>query len=288
MTILLLGANGQVGWELCRTLAPLDRVMAVTRNDLDLADLDDVRRFLDAQVPQIIVNAAAYTAVDRAEQEPADARRLNAELPATLADWSARHAVPVVHFSTDYVFDGTKPEPYEEEDRPNPLNVYGQSKLAGDLALMETAWAPFILRVSWVYGARGRNFLLTMRRLMAERDELRVVDDQWGAPTWSRDIAQVAAFAVYRLLREPGFAESVKGIYHLSPEGETNWFGFASAIKKMEGLDCRLEAIPSANYPTPAQRPANSRMNADKLFQALGLRLPHWGDSLAVCMESLA
>lgn len=286
-SILLLGANGQVGWELRRTLAPLGRVIPVTRSELDLADLVAVRRFLDAQAPEVIVNAAAYTAVDQVEQEEAAAHCLNAELPALLAAWTADRAVPVVHFSTDYVFDGTRPERYREGDEPNPLNAYGRSKLGGDLALLDGAWAPLVFRVSWVYGARGRNFLLTMLRLMGERASLRIVDDQWGAPTWSRDIAQVAAFAIYRLLREPGFAESAKGLYHLSPAGETSWFGFASAIKEIAGLGCRLEPIPSADYPTPARRPANSRLDSSKLFRTFGLQLPHWRDSLAACMEPL-
>ncbi|MBU0498484.1 MAG: dTDP-4-dehydrorhamnose reductase [Gammaproteobacteria bacterium] len=285
--ILLLGGSGQVGWELRRTLAPLGRVTVTTRETLDLSNLMAVQRFLETERPAIILNAAAYTAVDRAEQEEPDAVRLNAELPALLARWSAECAAPLIHFSTDYVFDGTKTEPYGEDDVPNPLNVYGRSKLAGDLALLDGAWAPFVFRVSWVYGARGRNFLLTLLRLMTERDALRIVDDQWGAPTWSRDIAQATAFVVYRLLREPGFADSAKGLYHLSPEGETTWFGFASAIREIAGLECRLEPIPSSEYPTPARRPTNSRMNADKLFHALGLRLPHWRDSLGACMESL-
>lgn len=286
-TILLLGANGQVGWELRRTLAPLGRIIALTRQDLDLADLGVVKQRLDTEVPTLIINAAAYTAVDRAEQDETTAWRLNAELPGLLAEWSARHAVPLIHFSTDYVFDGSKAGPYQEGDAPNPLNVYGRSKLAGDLALLDHAWAPFILRVSWVYGARGSNFLLTMRRLMRERPELGIVDDQWGAPTWSRDIAQTTSFLAYRLCREPELASTTKGLYHLSPAGETTWFGFASAIREIAGLDCHLRAISTAEYPTPARRPANSRLDCSKLSQTFGLRLPHWRDSLTACLETL-
>ena len=290
--ILLFGANGQVGWELRRILSPLGQVIATTRDgrvgpSLDLSKLMDVRSALDEYRPDIIVNAAAYTAVDRAEQESEQAHRLNAELPALLAEWSSRHQVPVLHFSTDYVFDGAKDSPYSEDDVPNPISVYGRSKLTGDASLLETAWAPFIFRVSWVYAARGSNFLLTMMRLMRERDVLRVVDDQWGAPTWSRDIAQGCGYVVYQALRDREFVERASGLYHLAPAGETSWFGFAETIREKAGLSCRLEAIPGSAYPTPAQRPANSRMNSDRLYRQMGLRLPHWRDSVAACMEEL-
>ena len=188
--ILILGANGQVGRQLYRCLSPLGQIIAATRNGelglrLDLLDLKRVLSVLDELKPDFIVNAAAYTAVDQAEEEPGLAHRLNAGLPSLLAEWTCQRRVPVIHFSTDYVFDGDKQGAYTEEDTPNPINVYGRSKMAGDIVLLENARAPFIFRVSWIYAVRGNNFLLTMKQLMQERFVLRVVDDQWGAPTWS-------------------------------------------------------------------------------------------------------
>lgn len=290
--ILVLGANGQVGWELQQCLAPIGEVVAATREGqygypLDLSDLSATNSALTDLAPDIIINAAAYTAVDKAEDEQDQAVHLNAELPQLLAEWTSVRTVPVIHYSTDYVFDGSKQTPYSEEDVPNPLSVYGQSKLAGDKALLEMARFPFIFRVSWVYSARRNNFLLTMLRLLKERDELKIVDDQWGAPTWSRDIAQTTGLVVHALLHDSSLSERAKGLYHLSPTAETTWYDFACSIQEKSGIECRLQAIPSSQYPTAAVRPANSRLNSDKISKVFGLRLPHWERSLAACIESM-
>ena len=292
MKILLLGASGQVGWELVRTLAPLGELRTTARNApadlaLDTGDLSQLLAVLDRVQADLVVNATAYTAVDRAESEPDRAMLLNAEVPRVIGDWAAARGAKVIHFSTDYVFDGSKDSPYVETDSPNPVSAYGLSKLRGDEGLLASGCAAVILRVSWVYGLRGSNFLLTMRRLMSERDELNIVDDQVGAPTWSRSIAQAAALVAYRLLR-PGHAEQPPGgVYHLSPQGSTSWFGFASAIRDALGLQCRLNPIPTSGYPTPARRPANSRLDSGRLERELGLSLPGWETELARCLEGL-
>lgn len=292
MKILLLGASGQVGWELVRTLAPLGELRTTARSApadlaLDTGELSQLRAVLDRTQADLVVNATAYTAVDRAESEPDRAMLLNAEVPRVIGDWAAARGAKVIHFSTDYVFDGSKDSPYVETDTPNPVSAYGLSKLRGDQALLASGCAAVILRVSWVYGLRGSNFLLTMRRLMSERDELNIVDDQFGAPTWSRSIAQAAALVAYRLLR-PGRAEQTPGgVYHLSPQGSTSWFGFASAIRDALGLQCSLNPIPTSGYPTPAKRPANSRLDSGRLERELGLSLPGWETELARCLEGL-
>ena len=288
MRILLTGVNGQVGWELQRTLAPLGEVIAADRGMLDLADTAGIRRKLDMIAPDLIVNPAAYTAVDKAESEPALAHAINAAAPGELAQAAAARGIPLVHFSTDYVFDGRKPGPYTEADAPNPLGVYGASKLAGEAAVAGAGIPHLILRTSWVYGLRGRNFLLTMQRLLRERDSLAVVDDQFGAPTWSRMIAEATALVIARWLDRPDPAAS-SGIYHLSCGGRTSWHGFTAAIQTHlastgEGL-ARLTAIPTSGYPTPAARPANSQLDCDKLAATFGVRLPDWETALALCLQ---
>ena len=284
MRILLTGVNGQVGWELQRTLAPLGEVIAVDRNRLDLADKAGIRRSVAAIAPDLIVNPAAYTAVDKAESEPELAHAINAVAAGELAACG----IPLVHFSTDYVFDGRKSDAYTEDDTANPLGVYGASKLAGEQALARAGIPHLILRTSWVYGLRGRNFLLTMQRLARERDTLAVVDDQFGAPTWSRLIAEATALVVARWLDRPD-QTATSGIYHLSCGGRTSWHGFAAAIlAQMTGADqklARLTAIPSSGYPTPAARPANSQLNCDRLAETFGVRLPGWETALALCLE---
>ncbi len=285
--ILLLGADGQVGWELRRTLAALGVVRAATRNGalpVDLADLDGLLRTLDAERPDLVVNAAAYTAVDQAEAEPALAHRVNAEAPGLIGEWAARSGALVVHYSTDYVFDGRKAGPYVEDDAPAPLSVYGRTKLAGDEALLGSAADALILRVAWVYGLRGRNFLRTMQRLMVERAHLRVVDDQIGAPTWSRLIAEATALVLGKLLAGAPEAGAVRGVYHLSPTGSTSWHGFADAIRLLGGYGCQIEPIPTAEYPTPAARPANSRLDAGKLRETFSIALPDWRECLELCL----
>lgn len=284
MRILLTGASGQVGWELQRTLAPLGEVIAADRTLLDLADTAGIRRTVAAIAPDLIVNPAAYTAVDRAESEPDRAHAINAMAPGELA----AYGIPLVHFSTDYVYDGKKPDAYTEADAPNPLGVYGASKLAGDQAVLQSGAPHLILRTSWVYGLRGRNFLLTMQRLARERDTLAVVNDQFGAPTWSRLIAEATALTIARWLDRPD-RNATSGIYHLSCGGRTSWHGFAAAILAelagMETNPARLTAIPTSGYPTPAARPANSQLDCGKLAATFGVRLPDWESALALCLE---
>jgi dTDP-4-dehydrorhamnose reductase len=287
MTVLVLGAGGQVGWELRDTLRPLGEIVTSERSGpcdhlLDLTDLEGLTALLDRIGPQLIVNAAAYTAVDQAESEPELAEAINADVPARIGRWAADHGARVVHYSTDYVYDGRKPEPYVETDTPNPLGVYGRTKLAGDEALLASGCDPLILRVSWVYGQRGRNFLLTMQRLMAERDALRIVDDQIGAPTWCRRIAGTTA----QILQRADEQIPTAGLYHLAPAGETSWFGFASAIREHGGLDCTLTPIPTSEYPTPAARPANSRLDTAKLRQTFGITPNDWQSDLAACLDA--
>lgn len=283
MRILLTGINGQVGWELQRTLAPLGEVIAADRNVLDLADTASIRRRVMALAPDLIVNPAAYTAVDKAESEPDLAHVINAAAVSELAGCG----MPLVHFSTDYVFDGRKAGAYTEDDPPNPLGVYGATKLAGEEAVQCAGIPHLILRTSWVYGLRGRNFLLTMQRLARERDSLAVVDDQFGAPTWSRMIAEATALVVARWLDRADPA-ATSGIYHLSCGGRTSWHGFTAAIlAHLANGDeklARLTAIPTAGYPTPAARPANSQLDCARLARTFGVRLPDWDTALALCL----
>jgi dTDP-4-dehydrorhamnose reductase len=278
VTILITGAGGQVGWELRRSLAPLGEVVALDRSQLDLAQPDTLRERVRQLAPQAIVNAAAYTAVDRAESEPDLARAINAIAPGVLAEEALRLGTVLVHYSTDYVFDGTKTSPYVEDDPTSPLSVYGRTKLEGEHAIGASGCRHLTLRTSWVYGARGRNFLLTMLRLARERRQLRIVDDQIGAPTWCRDIAEATANLLAADLAAPG----ADGLYHLTAGGATSWFGFAQAIfasPEMARLGItppELEPIPTSAYPTPARRPCNSRLDCGRLARETGVRLPPW------------
>lgn len=280
--ILLTGTNGQVGWELERTLAPLGEVLACDRAGLDLADSDRIRAVVREARPEIIVNAAAYTAVDKAEAEPELAMAINGTAPGVLAEEAKRTGALLVHYSTDYVFDGAKDTPCTEDDPPNPCNAYGRSKLAGERAIRAAGCRHLILRTSWVYGLRGHNFLRTMLRLAAERDELRVVADQFGAPTWSRMIAEATALA----LASPDPAE---GLFHLACGGETTWFGFTEAIlagtRTQRQREPRLVPISASEYPLPAKRPASSRLDCTRLMRETGLRLPHWQTALDLCLR---
>lgn len=290
MRILLLGVTGQVGWELARTLSLLGQLVTTSRSGnsdlhLDTGDLKQLQATLDTVKPDVIVNATAHTAVDKAESEPALAMLLNAEVPGVIGSWAARHRALVVHYSTDYVFDGTKQGAYVETDTTNPLNVYGRSKLAGDQALLASGCHSLILRVSWIYSLRGSNFLLTMRRLMQERRELNIVDDQHGAPTWSRTIAQASALALAKLPTDPAARKAFSGVYHLAPAGRTSWFGFASAIRDHLQLDCSLHPIATESYPTPARRPLNSQMNSTHFEQTFGLVVPAWNDDLRLSLD---
>lgn len=272
MRILLTGRNGQVGWELLKALAPLGEIMAPDRAQLDLRDPARIREAVRGANPDVIVNAAAYTAVDQAESEREAAFAVNAAAPAVLAEEAKRSGALLVHYSTDYVFDGTKAAPYLEDDAANPGNVYGASKLAGERAIAASGCRHLILRTSWVYGPRGSNFMLTMLRLAKERRELRVVDDQVGAPTSSLAIARATTQAL-----RPG----AHGLYHLAAAGQTTWCGFARAILKRAGLATPVAAIRSEDYPTPARRPRNSRLDCSRLRAELGVAMAPWEEQLA-------
>ena len=287
--ILLTGANGQVGWELQRSLSSLGEVIALDSQALNLADAAALRDKVREIAPQMIVNAAAYTAVDKAESDVERARAVNATAPGILAEAAAQSGALLVHYSTDYVFDGSGTAPWREDNACGPLNVYGETKLAGELLIQAAGCRHLIFRTSWVYGARGSNFLLTMRRLMHERPELKIIDDQIGAPTWCRDLAEATALIVSRLACDKQ-ASAPWGIYHMSNAGETSWHGFAKAIQMLDAdamsASARLIQIPGSEYPTPATRPLNSRLNNDKLESVFGLKLQHWQTALALCMQA--
>jgi dTDP-4-dehydrorhamnose reductase len=287
-TILVTGVNGQVGFELVRTLQGLGRVVALDRAALDLADLAQIRSTIRELKPSVIVNPAAYTAVDKAESDVDAAMRLNGEAPGVLAEEAARSGAVLIHYSTDYVFDGTQSAPYAEDDATNPQNVYGKSKLAGEQAIAESGCAHLILRTSWVYGVRGKNFLLTMLKLGAERPELRVVADQTGAPTWSNTIATSTSHIIAQSLaaNDIDWWRERSGVYHLTAAGETSWHGFAKAILDIAMGENGPNVVPigTSDYPVPAKRPANSRMSHRKLTETFGLSLPDWQDALRLCM----
>ncbi|MBB3120503.1 dTDP-4-dehydrorhamnose reductase [Pseudoduganella violacea] len=285
MKILLTGRNGQVGYELERSLQGLGTVVALERGRLDLSDLDQLRAVLRAEQPQLIVNPAAYTAVDKAESEPRLAYRINAEAPALMAEEAKRLGAALVHYSTDYVFAGTEAAARAEGDATGPINVYGASKLAGEQAIAAAGIPHLIFRTSWVYGMRGKNFLLTMLRLAREREELRIVDDQHGAPTWSRTIADSTALVLAQARAGgPDWWRQHGGLYHLSSQGQTTWFGFTEAILEEAGMACRLLPITTADYPLPAPRPQYSVLSSAKLTRQL-CQLPHWRAALRLCMS---
>jgi dTDP-4-dehydrorhamnose reductase len=279
LRILLTGRNGQVGWELQKTLAPLGELTALGRAELDLRDAARIGEAVRAANPDVIVNAAAYTAVDKAESEGDLAFAVNAVAPGILAEEARRSGTLLVHYSTDYVFDGSKPTPYVEDDAPNPLNVYGASKLAGERAIAASGCRHLILRTSWVYGPRGSNFLLTILRVARERPELRVVDDQIGAPTSSRAIARATA----QVLR-PG----AHGTYHISAAGQVSWCGFARAILARVGVATPVVPIRSEDYPTAAKRPRNSLLENSRLRADFGVALAPWEAGLEEVMAEHA
>lgn len=279
MRILLTGRAGQVGAELERLLAPSHELIALDRARLDLADADAIRRCVREARPQAILNAAAYTAVDRAESEPEIARRVNGFAPGVLAEEARRAGALLVQYSTDYVFDGEKRSPYVEDDPTNPLSAYGRSKLEGERAVRASGCRHLIVRTGWVYESRGRNFLLTILRLAKEKDELRIVGDQRGSPTAAREIAAATA----RMLAAP--AES--GTYHVSAAGETTWCGFAREILRLTGnARVRVAEIATEQYPSPARRPRYSVLSNEKLRRDCAIALADWRETLArVCRE---
>ena len=283
MVILLTGVSGQLGFELQRALAPLGTVMGVNRQALDLTDTKAIQKLVREVKPNIIVNPAAYTAVDLAEKEQELAFAINAKAPAVFAEEALKIKAWLLHYSTDYVFDGQNRQPYHEDDTPNPLNVYGLSKLAGEEAIRQSGCRHLILRTSWVYGMRGKNFLLTMLKLGRERSTLKIVDDQIGTPNWSRMLAEASALALFKIIQNPD--ANMDGVYHLSAGGETSWYGFAQSIFALANIPVELQAIASADYPTLATRPQNSRLNPTKFYRAFALLLPHWQDALKLCLE---
>jgi dTDP-4-dehydrorhamnose reductase len=289
--MLVFGRSGQVGWELRHKLACLGQVTGVEYPEIDFSNPDSIRNAVRAAEPAVIINAAAYTAVDKAESEPALAWAINGTAPGVLAEEAKRLGSILVHYSTDYVFDGTKQGSYVETDAPNPLNVYGQTKLAGDEAIQSVGGDFLILRTSWVYGSRGSNFLLTMLRLAKERPELRIVDDQIGAPTSSECIAQATANLLAQLLAPTGGGlQGRSGIYNLTNAGETTWFGFAKAFltKQYGAATPNLIPITTGEFPRPARRPANSRLSCQRVEETFGVRMPHWEDALSLVLETLA
>lgn len=287
--ILLLGKDGQVGWELQRALAPLGLLTALNRRECDLAEAAQVQAVLEQYEPEVIVNAAAYTAVDQAESDQALARRINVDAVAELARYAREMGSLLVHYSTDYVFDGTKPEAYVEDDITNPLSVYGQTKLDGENRIRDALCRHLIFRTSWVYAARGGNFARTMLRLASERTALSVIDDQIGAPTSAELIADVTAHALRDVLsgRAPG------GTYHLAAAGETSWYGYAKFVidrARVQGQTLALAVdglrpIPASDYSLPAKRPQNSRLNTHLLERSFALKLPQWEDGVARVLD---
>lgn len=294
MKFLLTGKNGQVGFELQRALAPLGEVVAVDRSACDLADPDAIRALIAGLRPDVIVNPAAYTAVDRAESDETAARAINAIAPGVIGEAARAIGAVVVHYSTDYVFDGTGEGAYRESDTPNPQSVYGRTKLAGEQALQASGADHLIFRTSWVFGAHGGNFAKTMLRLASERDVLKVVADQYGAPTPAALLADATAQVLGRLQRE-GRNGFPFGLYHLVADGVTTWHAYAQAVvsaaaaagKPLKIAAADIEAIPTSAYPVPAPRPANSRLNTDQFRQAFGLRLPPWEEGLAHVLQQL-
>ncbi|HEV2647055.1 MAG TPA: dTDP-4-dehydrorhamnose reductase [Acidobacteriaceae bacterium] len=301
-SILVTGGSGQVGEALRRTLAPLGEIVAPSSAELNLANADSIRSAMRRIEPRWVVNAGAHTAVDKAESEPERAMAINAIAPAVFADEAKKIGGAVIHFSTDYVFDGSKPTPYVETDETGPLNEYGRSKLAGERALSASGASHLIFRTSWVYGATGNNFVKSMLRLGREREHLKIVADQHGGPTWSYELARMTAHVIGQLeavaVRDGASLDQavqpVTGIYHATGAGATTWFEFAKqAIAELQKLqpDTRLaevEAIPTAQYPTPAKRPVNSVLDCGKLERVFGWKMPEWSESLAAVVGELA
>jgi len=293
--ILVIGCTGQVGWELVRCAQPLGQVIAVGRGEqtevdrsLDLSDPAAIRALVDELKPTVIINAAAYTAVDNAEKETDSADIINAQAVAVLAECAKAHNAVFVHYSTDYVFDGTASQPYLETDEVNPVSAYGRTKLAGEQAVAAVGGKYFIFRTAWVYGMRGKNFLRTMQRLANEYERLTVVADQKGAPTWSRMIAEATVQVVAQVispLTQPDW-ENLSGVYHLTNAGETTWHGFAQAIIDQEEKSPEVAPITTADYPTPAARPAYSVLSNQKLADTFAVQLPDWHSALQLCLRS--
>lgn len=296
MKILLLGANGQVGWELQRSLATLGKLKACDRHSANLEDFARLQNTVRDFSPDIIVNAAAYTAVDKAETESDKAHRINADAVGLLAHEAKQLNAWLIHYSSDYVFDGEQFAPYTETDKPNPQSVYGASKLLGESAIRGSGCKHLIFRTSWVYAHRGGNFAKTMLRLAGERDTLKVVADQFGVPTSAELIADITSLSLYRLTHDPKLAQNASGIYHLCPEGETSWHGFAQYViaeAQAHGVPLRatadnIQPITTNQYPLPAKRPSSSRLNSQKLIETFDVYLPTWQTHVQRLIAELA
>lgn len=295
MKILLFGKNGQVGWELNRSLQPLGEVIALGRKQADFSQPELLRDIVNRNKPDVIVNAVAYTAVDKAESEEELAAIINGAAPGILAEEARKINALLVHYSTDYVFDGGKDTPYVETDKPNPINAYGRTKLAGELGIQSSGCDYLIFRTSWVYASRGHNFLLTILKLVAEREELSIVADQIGSPTSARLIADGTANCIVQAMSQRQKSEFEPSLYHLTTSGKTSWCGFAKEIVDIgrEGADMafkiqNINEITTAEYPTPASRPLNSRLSTDRLNDVFKLTMPHWTTCLKLCIEELS
>jgi len=293
MRILITGTDGQIGWELCRLLRAEHEVVATTRKQIEFTDFDSIRDALRQHEPELVINAAGYTAVDRAEQEPQLALTINGDAVGVIGEECRRLNAAVIHYSTDYVFDGTADTGYLPTSPTNPISAYGHSKLAGEIALRNSGANHLILRTCWVYGTRGNNFLNTMLRLGQERPELRIVNDQTGSPTWSRDIAHATATIISRSVGRGGTSLAFtggSGTHHLAASGRTTWFDFATCIFSLAGFDPgpKLVPITAAQYGAPAPRPAFSVLDCSSTAQTFGVQLPDWQDSLQAVMAERA
>ena len=294
MKILLFGKNGQVGWELNRSLLPLGDIIALGRQDADFSRPESIRKIVQEIRPDIIVNAVAYTAVDKAEEEEALALTINADTPAVLAEEAAHSGALLIHYSTDYVFDGSKTEAYSETDKPCPINAYGRTKLAGEQAIQASGCDYLIFRTSWVYASRGHNFLMTILRLAKERESLNIVADQTGAPTSARLIADSSSLCLKQAINERRQGVFSADLFHLTASGVASWHEFAETI--VDAARCELamklktreiRPISASQYPAPATRPMNSQLSLDRLERVFGVKMPHWQVAIQVCMQEL-
>jgi dTDP-4-dehydrorhamnose reductase len=290
MKILLTGKNGQVGWELNQSLSRLGNVFAMNRNEMDLSRPETLGPIIQDIRPDIIINAAAYTAVDKAESEPELAMTINGIAPGVIAEEAQKIGAGMIHYSTDYIFDGKSTSPYNEEDLACPLNVYGQSKLAGEQAVTKVGTPHIIFRTSWVYSLRRSNFLLTVQKLSQDKKQIKIVNDQTGAPTWARAIAEGTVNILEQSLKSSNKKTSIlsnSGVFHMSCGGETSWFSFANTILKFLGLSAVTEVVPisTINYPTPADRPRYSSLSNQKLKQHFHYEMPHWQEALQECLN---
>ena len=291
MKILLTGKTGQIGEELNNIIGDLGNLITVDKEQLDLSKPNSIEPVILDIKPDIIINPAAYTAVDKAEEEPDLAMTVNALAPGLLAKAARKVGAGLIHYSTDYVFDGCSEIPYKEEDSPNPLNVYGKTKLAGEKAIAEVGVPFLIIRTSWVYSLHGKNFLRTIKKLAEEKDIIQVVDDQIGAPTWARSVALKTHQILKQCLNKKWLEtkdSNLSGIFHVTSQGKTSWYGFAREVLNMSNTsqNIKLIAIPTSDYPAPAVRPPNSLLNNEKIHKVFGIDMPHWEDALKDCMDS--